>query len=149
MQDSIKGVLESNEVTERYHGLPFARQLSIRTMYGKTIIIEDPVSIANDLQTGKSYEFIMVVAGVERVRAFTHSKTMSAKFSGTIRHLKWEPDHDRLLICNDDLINQPMSVVGTVSGHVIISRLLLGGVSVGNAITWGKDNFELVGVYKS
>jgi hypothetical protein len=148
MQDYIKGILESKTVTERYHGLPFAFDLTIRMLYGKTLTIHDPAAIANDLPTGKSYQFIVVVSHVDRVRAFTNSKTLSARYSGTIRHLKWEPPFDELLVVNDDLAQQPMSIVGTVNGHVLLSRLLLGGVVVGNAVTWGKDTFELVGVYK-
>jgi len=148
MQDYISGILEDIEITDRYHGLPFACKLTIRSLYGKTIIVEDNAAIASDLQTGKRYDLITVVTGVSKVRAFTHSKTMTARFSGTIRDLKWEPNRDRLLVCNEELISQPMSVVGTVNGHVLISRLLLGGVSVGNAITWGKESLELVAVYE-
>jgi hypothetical protein len=148
MQDYITGFLEMNEVTERYHGLPFAALLTIRTMYGKTIEIHDREAIAGDLQLGKSYNFIVAVGEVDKVRAFTQSKTMSGRFSGTIRELRWTPPPgDKLLLVNEARLNEPMSVIGTVSGNVLLSRLLLGGVAVGNAVTWGKDLFELVAVY--
>lgn len=148
MQDYITGFLETNEVTERYHGLPFAALLTIRTLYGRTVEIHDMEAVAGDLQIGKSYNFIVAVGGVEKVRAFTQSKTMTGRFSGTIRELRWTPPPaEKLLVVNETLLAKPMSVVGTASGNVLLSRLLLGGVSVGNAVTWGKDWFELVAVY--
>lgn len=148
MQDYVSGILEVNETVEAYHSIPFRRRLVLRTLVGKEIEISDPEAIANDLRVGKTYKMIIVVAGVERVRAFTHSRTMSARFSGTIRQLKWEPQPDSYQLANEDYLKQPMSIVGTVSGNVLISRMLLGGVSVGNAVTWGKDEFNLVAVYR-
>lgn len=148
MQDYITGFLEANDVIERYHGLPFAALLTVRTLYGRTVEIHDREAIAGELQMGKSYNFIVAVGGVDKVRAFTQSKTMTGRFSGTIRDLRWTPPTtDRLLVANETLMAQPMSVVGTANGNVLLSRLLLGGVAVGNAVTWGKDWFDLVGVY--
>ena len=148
MQDYITGFLEEYEVTERYHGLPFAGLITIRTLYGRTVEIHDTEAIAGDLQPARSYNFIVAVGGVEKVRAFTQSKTNTGRFSGTIRELRWPPPPaEKLLVTNESLLEQPMSLVGTASGNVLLSRLLLGGVSVGNAVTWGKDWFELVAVY--
>lgn len=148
MQDYITGILEVNEPIETYHGIAFSRRLIVRTLYGKTIEIHDVESITGDLKPGKRYDIVIAVSGVEKVRAFTHSNSMSAKFSGTIRQLKWVPEPDKYLVYNEDEMKEPMSIIGTANGHVLLSRMLLGGVSVGNAVTWGKDNFNLVAVYK-
>jgi hypothetical protein len=148
LQDYIAAILEASEVTETYHGLPFARKLTLRTLHGKTVTVHDPTALTNDLELHKRYQFVVVVTGVERVRAFTNSATISAKFSGTIRALKWQPDLSDYQLYHEDWIERPLSIIGTVNGHVLLSRLLLGGVAVGNAVTWGRDQFELVAVYR-
>ena len=147
MQDYISGILDKNEATESFHGIAFSRKLSLRTMVGKTMEIHDLNGLASNLRVGSKYDIIVAVMGVEQVRAFTHSRTMSAKFSGTIRDLRWQPEPEKYQIFDDAYLNDPMSIVGTVNGHVLLSRLLLGGVAVGNAVTWGKDTFALVAVY--
>ncbi|MEM6280701.1 MAG: hypothetical protein AAF787_00795 [Chloroflexota bacterium] len=148
MQDFVQGILEENTPTETYHGVAFSRKLVIRTIHGKQVTIDDPEGISQDIKTGKTYSFVIVVSGADRVRAFTQSITRTGKLSGTIRSLKWEPDVEQFLVCDNELIKQPMSVVGTVKGHVLLPRMLLGGVSVGNAVTWGIDQFQLVAVYR-
>jgi hypothetical protein len=149
MQDYITGILENSEVLEAYHGIAFARRLTWRTLVGSKLTVEDPTGMTNDLQLHKRYNFIIAVSDVDRVRAFTSSKIESAKYSGTIRSLKWVPSLDRYLIYNEEITKKPMSIVGTVSGNVLLSRLLLGGVEVGNAVTWGRDQFEIVAVYNN
>ncbi|MEL6149559.1 MAG: hypothetical protein AAFV33_00355 [Chloroflexota bacterium] len=148
MQDYIQGILEENTPTESYHGVAFSRKLVLRTIHGKQVTIDDPEGLAQDIKTGKTYQLVIVVSGAEKVRAFTQSITRTGKLSGTIRSLKWEPDIEQFQVCDDDLVSQPMSVIGTVNGHVLLPRMLLGGVAVGNAVTWGIDQFQLVAVYK-
>jgi hypothetical protein len=148
LQDYLTAILEKSTVTERYHGIAFKRELTVRTMYGKSMTIHDMTALSNDLQTGKRYNFIIAVNGVERVRAFTHSKSSTARLSGTIRALTWEANQDKLQVWDEDWLETPMAIIGTIHGQVLLSRMLLGGVVVGNAVTWGKDRFELVGVYK-
>lgn len=147
MQDFVSGILESNEVTERYHGIAFAHQLNIRTLAGKTLRIDDPDAIAADLNTGKTYKLVIVVTGIERVRAFKASTTATSRISGTIRSLSWEPNRDHYCAINETIAADPLSVIGTAYGHVLLPRMLLGGVVVGNAVTWGKDSYNLVAVY--
>lgn len=148
MQDFITAILEEIQPTETYHGVAFSHELRVRTLPGKQMTISDPEGIAADLKTGKTYRFVIVVSGVERVRAFTQSITETGKLSGTIRSLKWEPHIDNYTVQDEALVSEPMSIVGTVNGHVLLPRLLLGGVEVGNAVTWGIDQFQLVAVYK-
>ncbi len=147
MQDYITAVLEETTPIETYHGMPFNQRHTVHTMAGKTLRIDDPECIAEGLKVGRSYKWIVVVSGVEKVRAFTQSVTQTGKFSGTIRQLNWEPTPDDYLALDEDLLKQPMSIVGTVNGHVLLPRMLLGGVQVGNAVTWGIDQFQLVAVY--
>jgi hypothetical protein len=149
MQDYIRGILEENTPTEAYHGITFSRRLVIRTIHGKQMTIDDPDAITENLRTGQSYDFVVVVSGAEKVRAFTQSITKTGKLSGTIRALKWAPNTEKYQLHDTALISQPMSVVGTVNGNVLLPRMLLGGVSVGNAVTWGIDQFQLVAVHKT
>lgn len=146
--DYITGVLDKNEVIEAYHGIAFQRRLTLHTLYGKRMQLDDQHPIGTALEVGTRYNFVVAVSNVERVRAFTHSNTMSAQFSGTIRELRWKPTPEQYLAFNADYLNQPMSIIGTAYGHVLLSRLLLGGAEVGNAVTWGKDSFELIAVYR-
>jgi hypothetical protein len=148
MQDFITGILEDIKPTETYHGIAFSYSLRFRTLLGKTMTIDDPAGLAADLKTGKTYKFVIVVSGLERVRAFTQSVTETGKLSGTIRSLKWQPCPGDYQVHDEALLDEPMSIVGTVNGHVLLPRMLLGGVEVGNAVTWGIDQFRLVAVYK-
>jgi hypothetical protein len=44
-----------------------------------------------------------------------------------------------LQVWDEDWLKTPMAIIGTIHGQVLLSRMLLGGVVVGNAVTWGKD----------
>lgn len=147
MQDYITGILENIETIEAYHGLPFHRKLTVRTLVGKTLVIDDPVPLSTDLRMGKSYKFVVMAANIDRVRAFKNDPTLSIRFSGTIRELKWQPNLAQYTTYDEDIITQPMSIIGTVYGNVLLTRFVLGGVVVGNAVTWGRDEFQLVAIY--
>jgi len=149
MQDYLEGILDENEPTETYHGVVFSRRLSIRTLRGKVLHIDDPDSLAASVKPGTMLRIIAVVSGVDSVRAFTQSRTDTGKWSGTVRQLDWSPDFEKYQLYDKGLIEStPMSVIGTVNGHVLLSRLLLGGAETGAAVTWGKDQFQLVAVYE-
>ncbi len=147
-QDYIVATLEDSKPIETYHGIVFSRGLTIRTLYGREIAVEDPENLSDSLKAGKRYKFVMAVVGIEKVRAFTQSITATGKISGTIRALKWEPQLDHYTVYDEGLVKDPMSVIGTVNGNVLLPRLLLGGTVVGNAVTWGVDRYQLVAVYK-
>ncbi len=148
MRDYLEGILDTNEAAEMYHGIVFSRRLQLRTLHGKMLTIDDPECLSESLKTGNMLRLIAVVSGVDRVRAFTQSRTATGKWSGTVRRLRWEPQIDDYQVCDQNLIEStPMSVVGTANGHVLLPRLLLGGAEQGTAVTWGKDQFQLVAVY--
>ncbi len=88
------------------------------------------------------------MVGIEKVRAFTQSVTATGKISGTIRNLKWQPDPKQYTVFDEEVVKQPMSIIGTVNGHVLLPRLLLGGAVVGNVVTWGIERYQLVAAYK-
>ncbi len=148
MRDYLEGILDTNEAAEMYHGIVFSRRLQLRTLHGKTLTIDDPECLSDALKTGTMTRLIVVVSGIDRVRAFTQSRTATGQWSGTIRRLDWEPQAKDYQVYDQNLVEStPMSVVGTANGHVLLPRLLLGGVEKGTAVTWGKDQFRLVAAY--
>jgi hypothetical protein len=147
--DYITGILEKNEVLEAYHSVPFRRQLMLRTLSGKVLTIDDPATLSNDLKSGRTYHMIVLAEGVESIRAFTTSKTLSADFSGVIRELEWFPEIGHYLAFDEGVLSQPLAVIGTAFGNILFPHgLIVEGLAVGNALTWGKDQFRLVAVYR-
>lgn len=147
MQDYITGILEDIETVEAYHNIPFHRRLTVRTLVGKSLVIDDPTPLSQAMRVGRNYQLVVMAANIDRVRAFKNDPNLSIRFSGTIRQLKWQPTPDAYATYDADMLDKPMSIVATVYGHVLLTRMVLGGVAVGHAVTWGKDEFQLVAVY--
>jgi hypothetical protein len=147
-QDFIDATLEDSKPIETYHGVIFSRGLTLRTLFGREITVEDPENLSEGLKQGKRHRFVIAVVGIEKVRAFTQSVTATGKISGTIRNLKWQPDPKQYTVFDEEVVKQPMSIIGTVNGHVLLPRLLLGGAVVGNVVTWGIERYQLVAAYK-